>query len=123
MVEGKEQNHVSLVRKEAIIPQEYSEIKEQPNNATDMMEEVGPETLFQTPCFHYFSYHLFSTQQPNNFLSQIMSCLQPPSLLFTEHASHSPSLLCTGYSLCLQCSPLDSHAVNSFRSAQLLPSE
>lgn len=38
MVEGKEQNHVGLVRKEAIIPQEYSEIKEQPNNATDMMK-------------------------------------------------------------------------------------
>ena len=65
MVEGKEGNHLALVRHKAIIPQEHSEITELPNNATDVTEKVGPETLSQIPCFHRFPYHLFSTQQPN----------------------------------------------------------
>lgn len=69
-VGGNEGSYLALVRNQAIIPQEHSEITQQPNKAVDMTEKVGPETLsspYQTIHFYHRPYGMF-TQQPNRAL-------------------------------------------------------
>lgn len=100
---GKKGNHV--VRSQAIIPQEHSEITEEPNRAIDMIEKVGQETPSQVhptglPA-STAAPSLFSTRQPN-WAFKVKSCHVPnPTTLLATHRAHQP--LSFLRSLCLRC--------------------
>lgn len=121
---GKKGNH--MVRNQAIIPQEHSEITEEPNRAIDMIEKVGQETPSQVhptglPASTAAPRVSSLPGSPTELLksNHVMSLIQPPSLPLTEHTSPSPS---SEASAC-DASSLGMHSVHCFKSAQLLPSE
>ena len=113
---------MALVRNQAIIPQEHSEITEEPNRAIDMIEKVGQETPSQVhptrlPASTAAPRVSSLPGSPTELLKSdhAMCLIQPPSLPLTEHTSPSPS---SEASAC-DASPLGIHAIHSFKSAQI----
>lgn len=112
------------MRKQAISPQEYSEIREQPNRTIDTREKIEPEMLSQVhPTRFPASTVAPAVSSPHSSQSELFksdhvtSLCQLPSLLLTEHTSHSPSAtlpqpaFAQAIPSAYSASPLDIHVV------------